>query len=236
MTLTGLRLTLDLGSYDQRSSDWFVLLKICRWRLAMHTLRKPRLRIGSFACQTFGIAMAMSSLIGSIGAGCSTELTDSRPVGSVSSVLSSEPEAQGLANPDLEALAFSGEIDYKPVGNHTNRFTIRSGPHDHAFGHGFALSIKEVTAFGACTKHTVFDFESQTLSWVDGYGYPTCPNPSRTLPEPHVLRVNDPGFRDQLNNVVTFLDTVLKDPRSSEEDKNKILIIYKHLWSKVYPG
>jgi hypothetical protein len=177
----------------------------------------------------------MSAIIGSLSTGCGATLVPSRPQFAADRPLVEHSKEPSDSRQDLAILAFNGDIVYKPVGNHTNLYTIRSGVQDHVFGHGFALSIKEVTAMGACTRFTVYDFESQTLSWVDGYGYPTCPSPTRTIPEPHVKRVNEAGFRDQLSAVAFFLNEVLKDPRTSDDDKKKLRVIYDHLWSKVYP-
>lgn len=178
----------------------------------------------------------MYAIVGSLGVGCGATLVPSRPQIAADRHLVEHSKEQSDSRQDLAILAFSGEIIYKPVGNHTNIYTIRSGVQDHVFGHGFVLSIKEVTAMGACTKFTVYDFDTQTLSWVDGYGYPTCPSPTRTIPEPYVLRVNDAGFPDQLSKVAMFLDEVLKDPRTSDDQKNKLIVIYDYLCSKVYPS
>lgn len=186
------------------------------------------------SCSHRRISLARYVLIGSLGTGCGATLVPSLPQIAPDRHLVDHSNEQGDSRQALAHLAFSGEIAYKPVGNHTNLYTIRSGIQDHVFGHGFALSIKEVTAMGACTKFTVYDFESQTLSWVDGYGYPTCPSPTRTIPEPHVLRVNEAGFRDHLSAVAFFIDEVLKDNRISDDDKKKLKNIYDHLWLKVH--
>jgi hypothetical protein len=181
------------------------------------------------------ICLPMYAMIGYLGLGCGATLVPSRPQSAVARHLVNHSTEQSDSRHDLAILAFSEEIIYKPMGNHTNIYTIRSGLQDHAFGHGYALSIKEVTAMGACTKFTVYDFESQTLSWVDGYGYPTCPSPTRTMPKPHVIRITDEGFRDKLSVLALFLENIVKDPRTLAEDKKKISVIHDHLWSTVYP-
>jgi hypothetical protein len=184
---------------------------------------------------TTGFALAVLGMIGSMAVGCGDGLGTREAKSKVHASSESNSNAMVFEDPDFQNLAFSGNLIYKPVGNHTNRYTIRSGLHDHPFGTGYALSIKEVTALGACIKYTVYDYESKKLTWVDAFGYPNCPSRTSTMPTPQTITVTDTGFRDQLAPVVEFLDSVLKDPRTTNDEKAKLKGIHYHLWSIVYP-
>lgn len=166
------------------------------------------------------------------GSGCGRDPSASRSGGV--SRLHNETSIEN-DDADYASFAFTGEVKYKPYGNHTNLFTIKVGPIKHPFGEGLVLSVKEVWAMGACVKYSVYDFKAHQLTWVEPFGNPSCPERSSVMPPAKKLDVHDVGFRTALGGILKLLDDVEKDSFTSDGDKAKLAPARAYLTSTVFP-
>ena len=135
----------------------------------------------------------------------------------------------------LPGLAFPGSIHYKPFGNHTSQFTLTVGDHEHPFGKGPALVIKEVTSYGACQVYTVMDFKTNKLSWAEPFGNPSCTDRSPTMGPTNTLAAGQPGYRAKLTEVHQLLEKIMKDSSTPAADKQKLAPTEDYVRSTLYP-